>query len=45
MLAEEIRQLQKSSYGTYGYRRMQMALASKGIYHNPKTVLRVMEKV
>ena len=43
-LAEEIRQQQKNSCGTYGYRRMQLALASRGIYHNPKTVLRVMKK-
>lgn len=43
-LAEEIRQQQKRSFGTYGYRRMQMALAANGIYHNPKTVLRIMKK-
>ena len=43
-LAEEIRQQQKRSYSTYGYRRMQKALAAKGIYRNPKTVLRVMKK-
>ena len=43
-LAEEIRRQQKQCFGTYGYRRMQLALASKGIYYNPKTVLRVMKK-
>ena len=43
-LAEEIRQQQKQCHGTYGYRRMQLALAAKGIHHNPKTVLRVMKK-
>ena len=43
-LAEEIRQQQKRSLRTYGYRRMQIALAAKGIYRNPKTVLRVMKK-
>ena len=43
-LAEEIRQQQKRSHNTYGYRRVQLALASKGIYRNPKTVLRVMKK-
>ena len=43
-LAEVIRQQQKRSYCTYGYRRMQKALAAKGIYRNPKTVLRVMKK-
>ena len=44
VLAEEIRQQQERSHNTYGYRRMQMALAAKGIYRNPKTVLRVMKK-
>jgi len=43
-LAEEIRQQQRQSLRTYGYRRMQIALAAKGIYRNPKTVLRVMKK-
>ena len=43
-LAEEIRQQQKRSLGTYGYRRMQLALAAKGTYRNPKTILRVMKK-
>ena len=43
-LAEEIRQQQERSHNTYGYRRMQLALAAKGIYRNPKTVLRVMRK-
>ena len=43
-LAEEIRQQQERSRNTYGYRRMQLALAAKGIYRNPKTVLRVMKK-
>ena len=43
-LAEEIRQQQNKSHGTYGYRRMQIALAAKGIHRNPKTVLRVMKK-
>ena len=43
-LAEEIRQQQKQSLKTYGYRRMQIALAAKGIYRNPKTILRIMKK-
>ena len=43
-LAEEIRQQQKNSQCTYGYRRIQLALAAKGIRRNPKTVLRVMKK-
>jgi len=43
-LADVIRQHQKRSFGTYGYRRMQRMLATEGIYRNPKTVLRVMKK-
>ena len=43
-LAEKIRQQQKRSRGTYGYRRMQLALAAQGVNLNPKTVLRVMKK-
>ena len=43
-LAEEIHQQQKKNYGTYGYRRMHLVLAAKGIYRNPKTVLRIMKK-
>lgn len=43
-LAEEIRQLRDKSFGTYGYRRMQIALTAKGLHYNPKTVLRVMRK-
>ena len=37
-LAEEIRQQQKRSHGTYGYRRMCLALEAKGIHRNPKTI-------
>ena len=43
-LANVIRQKQKKSNNTYGYRRMHLALAAEGIYHNPKTILRVMKK-
>ena len=43
-LADAIRQQQKKSNSTYGYRRMQLALAADGICHNPKTILRVMKK-
>ena len=43
-LAEEIRQQQKRNHGTYGYRRMCLALEAKGIHRNPKTILRVMKK-
>ena len=43
-LADAIRHQQKKSNGTYGYRRIHLALAAEGIYHNPKTILRVMKK-
>ena len=43
-LAEEIRQQQQRCHNTYGYRRMHLALAAKGLHRNPKTVLRVMKK-
>ena len=43
-LAKEIHQIQKKCFHTYGYRRMCLALKAKGIYHNPKTILRVMKK-
>ena len=44
-LAEAIRREQQRCRNTYGYRRIQLALAAKGIYRNPKTVLRVMINV
>ena len=44
-LAETIRQQQSKCFHTYGYRRMwQWLKESEGIYHNPKTILRVMQK-
>ena len=44
-LAETIRQQQAKCFHTYGYRRMwQWLKGSKEIYHNPKTILRVMKK-
>ena len=43
-LAEKIRECQTESKQTYGYRRVVIWLESKGIHHNPKTVLRVMQK-
>lgn len=44
-LAETIRQQQGKCFYTYGYRRMwQWLKNSKRIYHNPKTILRVMQK-
>lgn len=43
-LAEKIRECQNECGKTYGYRRVHIWLERKGIYHNPKTVLRVMQK-
>lgn len=44
-LAETIRRQQDKCFHTYGYRRMwQWLKNSKGNYHNPKTILRVMKK-
>ena len=43
-LAEKIRECQDECGKTYGYRRVQIWLGKRGIYRNPKTVLRVMQK-
>ncbi len=43
-LAEKIRECQESCGKTYGYRRVHIWLERNGIYRNPKTVLRVMQK-
>ena len=43
-LAEKIEECQKECGKTYGYRRVHIWLERKGIYHNPKTILRVMQK-
>ena len=43
-LAEKIRECQASCGSTYGYRRVHIWLERHGIRHNPKTVLRVMNK-
>ena len=43
-LAEKIRQCQVESRNTYGYRRVYIWLERNGVYCNPKTVLRVMNK-
>ncbi len=43
-LAKKIRECQEESHNTYGYRRVHIWLERQGIYHNPKTVLRVMQK-
>ncbi|MBQ2286557.1 MAG: IS3 family transposase [Clostridia bacterium] len=43
-LAEKIRECQELCGKTYGYRRVHIWLERNGIYRNPKTVLRVMQK-
>ena len=43
-LADKIRECQEKCGKTYGYRRVHIWLAKNGIYHNPKTILRVMNK-
>ena len=43
-LAEKIRECQEKNGKTYGYRRVHIWLERQGIHHNPKTVLRVMQK-
>ena len=43
-LAEKIKECQEESHRTYGYRRVHIWLERHGIYRNPKTVLRIMQK-
>lgn len=43
-LAEKIKECQEQCGKTYGYRRVQIWLERNGIYRNPKTILRVMQK-
>lgn len=43
-LAEEIMKCQNQCYRTYGYRRVHIWLERRGIYRNPKTILRIMQK-
>ena len=43
-LAERIRECQENCGKTYGYRRVHIWLQRQGVYHNPKTILRVMQK-
>ena len=44
LLAEKIRDCQEQCGKTYGYRRVHIWLERNGIYRNPKTVLRIMQK-
>ena len=43
-LAEKIKECQVQCGRTYGYRRVHIWLERHGIHHNPKTILRVMQK-
>ena len=43
-LAEKIMECQSKCGKTYGYRRVHIWLERQGIQHNPKTILRVMQK-
>ncbi|MBO5733377.1 MAG: IS3 family transposase [Clostridia bacterium] len=43
-LAQKIQECQEKYGKTYGYRRVHIWLERQGIYHNPKTILRVMQK-
>jgi transposase InsO family protein len=43
-LSELIRKCQIETKQTYGYRRVAIWLERKGVHHNPKTILRVMNK-
>ncbi len=43
-LAEKIQECQEKCGKTYGYRRVHIWLERNGIYRNPKTILRVIQK-
>ena len=43
-LSELIRECQAETKQTYGYRRVSIWLERRGVHHNPKTILRVMNK-
>ena len=43
-LAEKIKECQIKNGKTYGYRRVHIWLEKHGIHHDPKTILRVMQK-
>ena len=44
LLAEKIKECQEKYGETYGYRRVHIWLERQGIYRNPKTILKVMQK-
>ena len=43
-LAEKIQECQNKCGKTYGYRRVHIWLERQGVHHNPKTILRIMQK-
>ena len=43
-LVEKIKECQNKCGKTYGYRRVHIWLEKQGIHHDPKTILRVMQK-
>ena len=43
-LAEKIQECQEECGRTCGYRRVHILLERKGIYRNPKTILKIMQK-
>ena len=43
-LANKIEECQEIHHKTYGYRRVHIWLERQGIYRNPKTILRIMQK-
>ena len=43
-LAEKIKECQAKNGKTYGYRRVHIWLERQGIHHDPKTILRIMQK-
>ena len=43
-LAEKIRECQERGGKTYGYRLVHIWLERNGMHHNPKTILRIMQK-
>ena len=44
LLAEKIKECQQKYGKTYGYRRVHIWLERQGIHHNPKTILKIMQK-
>ena len=43
-IANKIQECQEKCGKTYGYRRIHIWLERQGVHHNPKTILRVMQK-